>query len=207
MVRFSISFALWTLLAACGPAEPDYGPEQIDFEGAAIDAAPMVTPKQADAPSEPASQLAAAQSSKGPATIGFQDLSLAELGAEALEDLLDAQLYPGEHTQEERAFPERIQALDGKTITLRGYMIPTHQEDGKVYNFLVVGDLLSCCFGGAPKADQWVKVDMAKDKSCEYFAYVPILVHGRFRIEVIEDEAGYAAGCYQMEADSVEREP
>ena len=199
MFRFAKYLGLPLLLLGCGPAEPDYGPEQISFEGAAIDAAPP-------APSEAEASAPIENANSALKPIGFKELSLAELGQEGTEDLLDAQLYPDEYSPEERAFPAQIQALDQQNIRLRGYMIPTHNEDGKVYSFLVVGDLLSCCFGGAPKADQWVKVEMAKGKHCDYFAYVPIIVHGRFWIQVIEDEAGYAAGCYQMEATEVERE-
>ena len=192
-----VLFGLTTL--GCAPVEMDYGPETLEFEGAQIDAAPVKP-----LPEDPA-QAAPLYLGKY-RKMSIQDISLEELGEEGREDLLDAMLYPDEYTEEERQFPEHIQAFHDTDVALRGYMIPSDQDGDAVLSFLAVGDLLACCFGTAPRSDQWVDVTMAEGKSCEYFAFVPIIIKGRFKIEVIEDEAGYPAGCYRMTAESVERE-
>lgn len=184
----------------CAPEEVDYGPETLDFEGADIDEAPTKpAPSDPEAVEEP-------QYDGDYRKLSIQMLSLEELGEEGREDLLDAMLYPDEYTEEERSFPPEVQAFDGQEVALRGYMIPSLQDKDRILSFMIVGDLLACCFGTAPRSDQWVDVVMADGGSCEYFAFVPVIVKGTFRIEVIEDEAGYPAGCYRMRAVSVERE-
>ncbi len=188
------------LSSSCAPEEVDYGPETLDFEGADIDEAPekpaVSDPEAVQEPQYDGDYL----------KLSIQKLSLDELEDEGREDLLDAMLYPDEYTEEERAFPERVQAFDGQEVALRGYMIPSLQDKDRILSFMIVGDLLACCFGTAPRSDQWVDVTMADGESCEYFAFVPVIVKGTFRIEVIEDEAGYPAGCYRLRAVSVERE-
>lgn len=123
---------------------------------------------------------------------------------ERLDDLLDSLIYPDEYTEEEATFPAHLTALDGKRIAVRGYMIPVDWEAGEVRQLMLVGDLLACCFGIAPEPDQWIDVTMI-DGGADYFIQVPIVIKGTFRIEGIADEAGYSAGCYVFEAESLER--
>ncbi|MDF1837004.1 MAG: DUF3299 domain-containing protein [Planctomycetota bacterium] len=186
-------------LSSCGDQAMELGPEILEFEGAAIDSAPE---KQAG-PIEKVIEI----TKSGFRKLGFPDLSLEELGEDGVEDLLDALLYPDESTEEELAFPDHVQELDDTQVALRGYMIPNVQKDGKVTEFMLVADLLSCCFGGAPTPDQWVDVKMVDGNTSEYFAFVPIRVKGRFWLQVIEDEAGYASGCFHIDGVEVEREP
>ena len=135
--------------------------------------------------------------------LGFRTLSLEQLDDIELEDLLDALLYPDEYEPSDRAFPEQIQILDGKEVALEGYMIPVVWEDTEVVEFMLVRDLLACCFGGAPQADEWVSVTMPEGKGAEYFAFAPVIVQGTFHIAALEDEGGYAAGCYRMDGERV----
>ncbi|MFT5199299.1 MAG: hypothetical protein ACI87O_001965 [Planctomycetota bacterium] len=190
---------LLALSSSCGAESADLGPKNLIYEGAAIDSAPVLSETDVEKPVE--------ITSAGFRKLGFPDISLKELGDDGIEDLLDAQLYPEESDEEELAFPEQVQALHDTQVGLRGYMIPTVQQDGVVTEFMLVADLLSCCFGGAPQPDQWVDVKMDEGHSSEYFAFVPIRVNGRFWLQVIEDEAGYASGCFHIDSVEVEREP
>jgi hypothetical protein len=103
-------------------------------------------------------------------------------------------------------FPTEIRALDGKDVALGGYMIPVEWDDAEVLEFMLVRDLLACCFGGAPQPDEWVQVRMEKGKGARYHAFVPVIVHGRLKISGMADAAGYAIGCYSMAGTKVERE-
>ena len=40
----------------------------------------------------------------------------------------------------------------------------------------------------------------------DYHPYIPVVVTGTLRVEAIEDEAGYAAGCFHITGDSVEKD-
>lgn len=134
--------------------------------------------------------------------IDFGDLSLEEKDKERL---LDALVYPEEYEDEDVTFPDRIRALDGEKVALAGYMIATEWEDSKVKSFMLVRDLMACCFGGNPQADEWVDVLMV-DEGADYIEYIPVLTRGVFQIQGVADEAGYATGAFQMEATDVEEE-
>jgi len=103
-------------------------------------------------------------------------------------------------------FPASIRALDGKDVALGGYMIPVEWNDAEVLEFMLVRDLLACCFGGAPQPDEWVQVRMEKGKGAHYYPFLPVIVHGRLKISGMADAAGYAVGCYSMAGTKVERE-
>lgn len=128
--------------------------------------------------------------------IGYSDLSLADTDKELL---LDALIYPDEYEGEEIHFPDRIRALDGEKVALTGYMIPLRWDENRVPHFMLVRDLLQCCFGGAPEPDEWLDVVM-EGKGTIYWAYVPVVVRGTFRLAGQSDEAGYATGAFSLEA-------
>lgn len=134
--------------------------------------------------------------------IGYGDLSLAEADKELL---LDALVYPEEYEGEDIRFPDRIRALDGEEVALTGYMIPLRWDQNKVPHFMLVRDLLQCCFGGAPEPDEWVDVDMAPEGTT-YWAYVPVVVRGTFTLAGQSDEAGYATGAFAIKATDAHEE-
>lgn len=162
----------------------------------------------------------------GRLAIRFRHLALDDLDDEEYEALLDALVGRTAVTAsgdaasdpEEAAataaaavaarpeFPAEIRALDGKDVALGGYMIPVEWNDAEVLEFMLVRDLLACCFGGAPQPDEWVQVRMEKGKGAHYFPFVPVIVHGRLKISGMADAAGYAVGCYGMAGTKVERE-
>lgn len=184
--------------------------ESVPQDAATDDQAPQETASGAamDAP-DAATPSSDAQEALGPAAdeativLTFLDLLLDD---ETKEDLLDALIYPDEYTDEERAFPPDIARLDGKHVSVTGYMIPTLWNETKVTEFMLVGDLLACCFGGAPEPDEWLSAVCEDGFEAEYYPFVPVIVTGTFKIEGIEDDAGYAAGAYHMIVDSVEKE-
>jgi len=134
--------------------------------------------------------------------IGYSDLSLADTDKELL---LDALVYPDEYEGEEIHFPDRIRALDGEKVALTGYMIPLRWDENRVPHFMLVRDLLQCCFGGAPEPDEWVDVNM-EGKGTTYWAYVPVVVRGTFNLAGQSDEAGYATGAFSLDATGASEE-
>ncbi|HIF41273.1 MAG TPA: DUF3299 domain-containing protein [Planctomycetes bacterium] len=138
----------------------------------------------------------------GVAAISWADLSMQDI---AMEDILDSLLYPEEYKEGEFEFPDRIKRNDGEVVSIVGYMIPLEWKETTVPEFMLVRDLLGCCFGGSPQPDEWINVIM-EGKGAEYFPYIPVIVTGTFKIEGIEDEAGYAAGCFHLSGTSVTKE-
>lgn len=146
---------------------------------------------------------AAAQvSADGVTPITWSVLNMQDL---AMEDILDALLYPDEYEDGEFVMPERIQQHHGQKISIVGYMIPIEWKKKVVPEFMLVRDLMGCCFGGAPQPDEWISVRMAEG-GADYYPYIPVVVTGTLRVEAIEDEAGYAAGCFHITGDSVEKD-
>lgn len=139
---------------------------------------------------------------EGTRAIAWRDVAIE---SDDVEDILDKLLYPDQYEEGEFNLPDHVQALDGETVAIVGYQIPLEWEGTTVPEFMLVGDLLGCCFGGAPRPDEWINVKM-KGKGAEYFPYIPVIVTGTLRIEGIEDDAGYAAGCYHIDAESCEKE-
>jgi len=138
----------------------------------------------------------------GVTAVSWSDLSMQDI---AMEDILDSLLYPEEYEDGEFEFPDRILRNDGEVVSIVGYMIPLEWKETTVPEFMLVRDLLGCCFGGSPQPDEWISVIM-EGKGAEYFPYIPVIVTGTFKIEGIEDEAGYAAGCFHLSGTSVTKE-
>ncbi|MFT6110092.1 MAG: hypothetical protein ACJA2W_003017 [Planctomycetota bacterium] len=136
--------------------------------------------------------------------ITFGDLSL--LGAD-IDQLLDYIYKPETEAAKLFKFPETVIEKAGEDRAVVGYMIALEykRRSTEVISFMLVRDLQSCCFGGAPRPDEWVMVEMEEGKTCEYFTYVPVTVRGTFTPGRVEDEYGYTSAIYNMEASSVER--
>jgi len=130
--------------------------------------------------------------------VRFRHLSLDELGDEAYESVMD-DLMRGE-----KRFPEQVASLDGERVEIVGYMIPEEWQRREVTEFMLVRDLLACCFGGAPQPDEWIHVSMKEGSGSPYFPFVAVSVTGTLRIEGIDDGAGYAAGCFRIEGTATE---
>lgn len=131
----------------------------------------------------------------GTLSIRFRHISLDGLDDPDYDAVIDA-LMEGE-----QRFPAAIAALDGKRVELTGYMIPVEWQRRDVTEFMLVRDLLACCFGGAPQPDEWVHVSMKRGVRSPYFPFVPVAVVGTLEIEGIDDGSGYAAGAYRMQGD------
>lgn len=128
----------------------------------------------------------------GTLSVRFRHISLDALDDPAYEAVIDA-LMEGE-----QRFPAAIAALDGERVELTGYMIPVEWQRRDVTEFMLVRDLLACCFGGAPQPDEWLHVSMEEGADSPYYPFVPVAVIGTFQIEGIDDGSGYAAGAYRM---------
>lgn len=227
-----LALALATALAACSGGAGDAqgestaapGTDKVVERGSRLDAPLAVEPEVGPGASSGAIDAVAAgligvgaaglgdinkidSSRTGEVIDGVRAISWSALSMQdiAMEDILDSLLYPEEYEEGEFEFPDRIQRNDGKVISIVGYMIPLEWKDTTVPEFMLVRDLLGCCFGGSPQPDEWINVIM-EGKGADYFPYIPVIVTGTFKIEGIEDEAGYAAGCFHLSATSVAKE-
>lgn len=47
--------------------------------------------------------------------------------------------------------PQRIKRLDGTEVRIRGFMVPTREEGGKVREFMILPSRMTCCYGQSPR--------------------------------------------------------
>ena len=217
---FRSVFGLGLLLsaAACGGGEP--AKPFVAIQGAAIDgsddsieAEPMrvaqadrtqLEDPPSEGPSDPSPAAPPLEESAeeleqiGPLEISFWDLALEELDADAM---LDAMLFPEEWSEDERkelSFPPDIIDLVGREVLLEGYVIPGKIKGGYLQDFMLVRDLQACCFGGAPRADEWIDVLMDEGTAAEYHRYLPVFVTGKFGLGGLQDSTGKALGVFKL---------
>ena len=99
----------------------------------------------------------------------------------------------------------KIEALTGKRIRIRGYVLPSYSK--VMRTFVLMRDNEECCFGPGAALYDCIIVTMKPEKTAQ-FTTSPITVEGVFRIEEQDDPIDPDANpqaIYQLEADAVER--
>jgi hypothetical protein len=94
-----------------------------------------------------------------------------------------------------------IEALAGKRICIRGYILPTPQKLG-IQQFVLVRDNQECCFGPGAALYDCILVKMEAGKTAE-FSLRPVTTIGRFSIEELIGPDGNHLAIYRLEAESV----
>jgi len=171
------SLHAWLLLAClcpaigCGERPPLAGP------GAAA-----ITPALPPSPGQPGP----APPRGKPREITFDDIKLdLEKAAPFSSDLL----------------PERVTALAGEPIRIRGYILPSFQQTG-LTQFVLVRDNQECCFGPGAALHDCIVVRMKAGKTAG-FSIRPVAVAGRFRIEELRAPDGTHLAIYALDGDEV----
>lgn len=116
-----------------------------------------------------------------------------------LPDPLDASAKPNLNQ-----VPAAIKALNGKQVSIRGFMLPLDLDNTGVGEFMLNGSLDMCYFGAPVRMNEWVLVRMAGAKKAR-FTHLPLVVSGT--LEVGEQlKNGRVMSLYRMSALSAETE-
>jgi len=84
--------------------------------------------------------------------------------------------------------PASIKQLNGRNVSIRGFMLPVTQKDGNVTEFLLLKDQSLCCYGTMPQMNEWVHVIMKPGQSAPMVWDIPVTVFGTFEVgEVFEN--------------------
>lgn len=97
--------------------------------------------------------------------------------------------------------PKEIQALNDKTVALKGFMLPLKVEGGLVTELLIMRDQSMCCYGTVPKINEWVSVKM-EGKGVKPVMDQAITMYGKLRVGEIH-ENGYLVGIYEMSGNKM----
>ena len=123
---------------------------------------------------------------------GYEMLDFALLGE--FEYPVYVKLKEGEELPE---IPAEVRALDGKEVAITGFMNPVRFDREGVSEFLLVKDILGCCFGATPRMNHWIRVRMKEGKRAKFYAYDQLTVLGKLDVsEELED--GYVMSIYRM---------
>lgn len=95
----------------------------------------------------------------------------------------------------------KVEALDGKPIRIRGYILPTFLQTG-LTQFVLVRDNMSCCFGPGAALYDCVIVEMKPGKSTDFSLY-PVAVEGTFAVKEMLDPDGKTVAVFHLDGDSV----
>ena len=98
--------------------------------------------------------------------------------------------------------PAPIHALNGKKVSIQGFMIPIKLEKGATKEFLIVKDQSVCCWGRVPRMNEWVSVRMTKDQTTKFIPDQPVTVFGTLQVgeEIVKGEV---MSIYRLDADDV----
>jgi len=179
------------------PAEP--APPPVEAKLASIEApagkpapaeapaAPKPAPVEAPAAAKPAEKKADAEEAK-PELITFSTLAF--------------RYFPKTKDKEARdPFPAGIRAMNGKKVTIDGYMFPVDFEKGKVRSFLLSRAMFGCCYGDSPQMSEIVKVQRADGKPMAFEAVARVT--GVLEVGEEFDSDGYVDSVFRIKAESV----
>ena len=157
--------------------------------------APASALRGTDAPAKAEPARAAAKDG-GHEAVGFDRLASFEFTPPAYD-----QAAPGANPPPRGAdqIPARIRELDGRKVSVVGFMLPVRMEDGLVKEFLLVKDPMMCCYGVMPRINEWVVVRMT-GKGVAPLMDVPVSFLGTLRVGELY-ENGYLTGIYVLEGE------
>ena len=97
----------------------------------------------------------------------------------------------------EEQIPLAIKKWNGVNAILTGFMLPTNFKDGKTTEFLLMANLMLCCYATVPKVNDWVLVRIPA--GVDVIQAQPISFRGRFHVGAQIDD-GILTAIYEMDA-------
>jgi hypothetical protein len=100
-----------------------------------------------------------------------------------------------------KQIPASIQALDGKKVMVRGFLVPIKDVQGRSTEFLIVRDQPTCCYSGMTTITEFVSVKVP-GKGVESIMDQPVTVQGTLHVGAVM-ESGYVLGVYTMDGEKL----
>lgn len=99
-----------------------------------------------------------------------------------------------------RLLTPAINKLDGQSIRIRGWILPSFQQKG-ITKFVLVRDNMECCFGPGAALFDCIVVDMVGGATTDFSTY-PVAVEGKFTIKELV-LGGRHLAIYHLDAQKV----
>lgn len=100
--------------------------------------------------------------------------------------------------------PGFIRRLNGSPVAVVGFMIPIDTNDAgdKATSFILARSQATCCYGITPKMNEWIFVQMDKNKNADAVMDIPVTAFGVLSVGE-EKKAGMCWSLYRMVSDKV----
>jgi hypothetical protein len=99
------------------------------------------------------------------------------------------------------ALTEKVKNLDGKNIRIRGYILPSFQQND-IKQFILVRDNMECCFGPGALLHDCIVVEMLPPATTS-FTVRPVSVEGNFTIREFKGPDGTYLAIYHLDGTQV----
>lgn len=96
---------------------------------------------------------------------------------------------------------DKVKQLAGKPIRIRGYILPSFQQNN-ITKFVLVRDNMECCFGPGALLHDCVLVDMTAPATASYTVR-PVSAEGTFSIREVKGLDGKFLAIYHLDATEV----
>lgn len=199
MIRQALAAALAVWAVGCSkPVEETAASASPppDLQGAPIDAGAPAA--------EPAAEPEPGPRANGPVQEAVLDLTFERLANYEFEG--QKYLADGPTPLKPNQIPPEVLAMAGKTVRLRGFMIPLEFAGDKVEYFILSRYFFTCCYGTQPDINEWVEVRLAGGSGIDPPGEQLIEVTGELKVGEKMDDQGYLISIYQMAGRKV-REP
>ncbi|MEY4488134.1 MAG: hypothetical protein RIQ79_642 [Verrucomicrobiota bacterium] len=126
---------------------------------------------------------------------GRRVVDFAELAGFAYTPPPDGAVWPADTLA---GIPEAVRKLDGRRVSVSGFMLPVKMEAGRVKEFLILRNLMACCYGVPPAPNEWIVarsrlgVEPVQDTVTNYA--------GVLRVGARREE-GFFIGIYELELE------
>jgi hypothetical protein len=97
--------------------------------------------------------------------------------------------------------PEKINALNQKSVAITGFLLPINVRHGLATEFLLLRNQSACCYGLTPKINEWIIVQTTGD-GVKPTMDVPITAEGTLHVGEQREE-GHLLGIYELDCDLV----
>lgn len=126
---------------------------------------------------------------------GRRVVDFAELAGFAYTPPADGAAWPAD-TQ--AGIPEAVRNLDGRRVSVRGFMLPIKLESGRVTQFLILRNHMACCYGVVPAPNDWI---VANSRAGVLSRQDTAAIHtGVLRVGARREE-GFFIGIYVLEIE------
>ena len=100
--------------------------------------------------------------------------------------------------------PDAIKSLDGKSVFIKGFMMPMNYQSGFTTNCVLLRNRSMCCYGIPPRINEWVLVRMV-GKSIEVILDRPVTIFGKLHVGEYRENGRLLRSIYVMDGEKMER--